>query len=805
MKHRLSYLFTLVVIILACATSCYDDYQLNERIKYIDSRVAVLEQLIDAQSSHESVLSMNKTDNGYEITFSSHKKVLLINGSNGDAGPKGDDGASYFSSFNYDQESISFTLVSGESFTFPMFKSLEIFFDEGDMAIMRENSSREIGFEVSESSENTFIHVFSSGGIKSRLLYLQGKKGRILVETGPIIDECSKIVIIVGDGNRSLMKSLAFEASSIMVKDESTIDISYKARQLNLSYLSNVNCHVSIEEEAQSWISLIATKAMDEHVITIDVSENKGRERSGVIHVCSDDGLELSYVINQDFDVDSIKELERNTLQAIFTALNGDKWADSSNWCSDVPVSQWYGVQVNERGFVTGLELDNNNLGGYIPSTVSKLAYLENLRVNGNRIGGSLPSSLGKMASLLTFIADNNNIGGGIPESFGESRLDVFKVNGNRLTGPIPVSVYSNPKWSGWNPDTNIFPQQDGYRLYIGIYQSTDFSSDGNVIIVQTHEEGKGIPFIIMGDAFVDLDVDNGRYDDVVRNAVEHIFDVEPYKSFRQYFDVYSVTAVSRYNEVSRETAFECRFGSGTLIEGDLDKICDYANLAIDDISDATVMVIINDNRYAGTCYYLDYPYSGRPVEGDYGKGLTIAFVPLGTDDEMHAQLIHHEFGGHGFGKLDDEYSYEHMGRVPSSEISNYRVQWACGYFLNTDCVNNPDKVRWSYFLKDERYRGQGLGLFEGSGTYWSGLWRPTENSIMRYNVGVYNAPSREAIYRRMHICAFGEEWNYSFEEFVKYDEINRNDSIQAGSMYSHFDKDSFIPLHPPVFVNISR
>ena len=41
----------------------------------------------------------------------------------------------------------------------------------------------------------------------------------------------------------------------------------------------------------------------------------------------------------------------------------------------------------------------------------------------------------------------------------------------------------------------------------------------------------------------------------------------------------------------------------------------------------------------------------------------------------------------------------------------------------------------------------------------------------MRYNSGGFNAPSRQSIYRRIMEKSGGM---YNFEEFLKYDEINR-------------------------------
>ena len=187
----------------------------------------------------------------------------------------------------------------------------------------------------------------------------------------------------------------------------------------------------------------------------------------------------------------------------------------------------------------------------------------------------------------------------------------------------------------------------------------------------------------------------------------------------------------------------------------------------------------------------------------DYGSGTAVAYFPKGTDEDMFAQLLHHEACGHGFAKLADEYAYEDMGEIPSSVADDHRRQqndW--GWWKNVDFTSDVTQVRWANFIEDERYANEGLGAYEGGLTYWTGVWRPTENSIMRYNTGGFNAPSREAIYYRIHKLAYGDDWEYDYEKFVEYDAINR--AAAAGGPQkrrANYVEKQYEPLHPPVVV----
>ena len=44
----------------------------------------------------------------------------------------------------------------------------------------------------------------------------------------------------------------------------------------------------------------------------------------------------------------------------------------------------------------------------------------------------------------------------------------------------------------------------------------------------------------------------------------------------------------------------------------------------------------------------------------------------------------------------------------------------------------------------------------------------------VRGSDGEFNAPSREAIYYRIHKLAYGDSWVYNFEDFATWDAKNR-------------------------------
>jgi hypothetical protein len=55
---------------------------------------------------------------------------------------------------------------------------------------------------------------------------------------------------------------------------------------------------------------------------------------------------------------------EECVLVELFNATNGISWKCKDGWCTRCPMAEWYGVEVNEAGTVTGLRLNCNQLKG---------------------------------------------------------------------------------------------------------------------------------------------------------------------------------------------------------------------------------------------------------------------------------------------------------------------------------------------------------------------------------------------------------------------------------------------------------
>ena len=301
-------------------------------------------------------------------------------------------------------------------------------------------------------------------------------------------------------------------------------------------------------------------------------------------------------------------------------------------------------------------------------------------------------------------------------------------------------------------------------------YVSSDYSKDGKIYTMQQATEGNGIDIVFMGDGFADSRINDGSYHKTMMYAMEMIFAHEPYKSFRHLFNCYYVNVISKYeNFDNQETALQTYFGEGTSMGGHTGIIQQLAYNVVgeDKMDDTLIVVIANNSSRHGTCLWYN-----PEKQNDYGSGCAIAWNAL----EEIWLTIPHECGGHGFGKLYDEYvTYDETIPYNLQPLVNSAKYKSWGWNKNIDFTNDPNTVKWSHFLTDSRYKLE-VGIYEGACYYRYGAYRPSYESMMSNNVVApyFNAPSREAIYYRIHKLAYGEEWEYDYEKFVEYDAINR-------------------------------
>ena len=146
----------------------------------------------------------------------------------------------------------------------------------------------------------------------------------------------------------------------------------------------------------------------------------------------------------------------------------------------------------------------------------------------------------------------------------------------------------------------------------------------------------------------------------------------------------------------------------------------------------------------------------------------------VSTVESAFAKTVWHESVGHSIGWLADEYveSSNGLTEVPARTKSDRLRAYAQNdYCHNVSYTNDTSAVWWADFIGDPRFEEENIGLYEGA-DYWAlGVWRPTENSLMRsYDRDQqFNAPCRALIYKEVMRKAVNG-FVYNYEDFVKFD-----------------------------------
>ena len=287
-----------------------------------------------------------------------------------------------------------------------------------------------------------------------------------------------------------------------------------------------------------------------------------------------------------------------------------------------------------------------------------------------------------------------------------------------------------------------------------------------------------GINIVLLGDGFNAKDIASGEYLKNIKQEVEYFFGIEPYKTYRDYFNVYTAIPLSTESGVGtvntiRYNRFNTTFTGGVGLKADYDEVFDYAlgapTVNKGNLNQTLIIIVPNSTDYGGICQMWE-------------DGSAIAFCPKSTYGYPldTRGVIQHEAGGHGFGKLGDEYIY-HNAFIDACDCSccghvlEFNGAKSLGWYDNLELTGKMHSVGWSHLIFDDRYSDI-VDIYEGGYMHNRGVFRSEPNSCMNNDIPYYSTISRESIVKRIKAYA-GE--TYSFEDFVK------NDKRDAGIVES--------------------
>ena len=379
------------------------------------------------------------------------------------------------------------------------------------------------------------------------------------------------------------------------------------------------------------------------------------------------------------------------------------------------------------------------------------------------------------------------------------SALNATQVETVQLRAEGQWSVESKPEWctlsqTSGNGDTSLtltisaLPHGDGDREGDVIFRLDDKEYNCTFHVTQkdyahpcdewitlqqaTKGNNGGINIVLLGDGY-DLDrITDGSYLEDMKTVSKWFFDIEPYKSYRQYFNVYTAIALSQGNGIGTpNTPIATRFGTtynGTSsLTANTDEIFRYAlgapTVDADNLCRTLIIVVPNTTEYEG-------------VTQMWSDGSAISICPRSERPYPYdvRGVIQHEAGGHGFGKLADEGIYHNTFITACNcqccqHAAELTEGQQLGWYSNVSLTAKTYDVPWSRLLDDPTYNNV-VDVYEGGFGHMHGVFRSEQNSCMNNSIPYFNAISRLSIVRRIKEYA-GEEFTY--EDFKAHDVLN--------------------------------
>ena len=302
--------------------------------------------------------------------------------------------------------------------------------------------------------------------------------------------------------------------------------------------------------------------------------------------------------------------------------------------------------------------------------------------------------------------------------------------------------------------------------------------ADGDVIVNQTASQGAGVNIVFMGDCFDARDIAMGSYKAGIDEAIAYYFGIEPYKTYKPYFNIYTVVGMSPDSGMGTvNTIRDAKFGSQYSLSGivpDTQATYEYAMKATtvneSNLNQTLVVMVENTTDYGGVCYM-------------WGDGSAIAVCPMSRDVYPFdfRGIVQHEAGGHGFAKLADEYIYhnafiESCNCLCCSHLDEFYAGKAFGWYRNLSTNGDYKTVEWAHLFANPDYSNI-VDMYEGGYFHTRGIFRSEATSCMNNNIPYYSAISRQEMVERIKRYA-GEE--FSLAEFYSKDvrDASNNDFV---------------------------
>ena len=273
---------------------------------------------------------------------------------------------------------------------------------------------------------------------------------------------------------------------------------------------------------------------------------------------------------------------------------------------------------------------------------------------------------------------------------------------------------------SRWVARASAFLVLGGGLLLASVPDAVSAQEVGTATIVPiqvTGDDAARFTMIVLGDGYTADEMD--RYRAHVDKHLNILWSTEPWRSYRNYVNIYSVEIISGESGVDcdpevrerRTTPLSTTYRGGCEnpnargITQDGEAVARYAEMASPDYDQT--LTIANTDTYGGI--------GGRGATTSGGNSLG----PLITPHEL----------GHSLGRLGDEYTYSARG-VPGGVYDREEPNRP-HFTLMTEDEMVLQQAKWWRWIGEESLSGGPIGRYEGGMSNVEGVWRPSKHSMM--------------------------------------------------------------------------
>lgn len=325
----------------------------------------------------------------------------------------------------------------------------------------------------------------------------------------------------------------------------------------------------------------------------------------------------------------------------------------------------------------------------------------------------------------------------------------------------VTVTVHAN---SGGTREGKIVLKlkKHDYTTYTDVKQVAAEVKEDQKFTLQTASKGsKAIPIFLVGEGYNAEDIASGLYLNDMKEQMEHIFSIEPMKSYREYFTVSTAIACSPESGIDGLSKFQ---GSNELV---LQYAQQYGIGIQGNEGNSTILVLRNsiNTGFNGTALY----------DSDY-RGLAISWVAKSNDVYPFDQkgFILRELVGTAFGKLGPEqvnhFTFMKACGCPgcnmTEQFEHYR---SLGWWQNVSISGKLSELPWYHLIFDEKY-AKYVDAYEGAMNHSRGAYRSENASVMGNQfIPYFNAISREILVKRIMEASGG---TFDFNTWKQNDKI---------------------------------